>query len=92
MAYRQSASSLSVRDLRVSYPLRDGCVNVVHGVSQHVPRDKTLALMFQDPVGSLGPRMTARRILAEPSRIHAIKSVDAERETLRVFHCHFPMG
>jgi oligopeptide/dipeptide ABC transporter ATP-binding protein len=49
-----------------------------------MPDRKRLALMFQDPVGSLSPRMTVRRILAEPSRIHAIKSVDAEREALRL--------
>jgi oligopeptide/dipeptide ABC transporter ATP-binding protein len=34
------------------------------------PDRKRIALMFQDPVGSLSPRMTVRKSLAEPYRIH----------------------
>jgi len=125
---------LSVRDLRVRYPLRGGQVDVVHGVSLDVQRGRTLAivgesgsgkttlalalcglvplaagqvrfgggelardrsgrlmpdrrrlaLMFQDAVGSLSPRMTVRKILAEPRRIHPAGPVDADQEALRL--------
>ena len=46
------------------------------------PDRKRVALMFQDPVGSLNPRMTVRKALAEPFRIHKIESVDPDREAL----------
>jgi oligopeptide/dipeptide ABC transporter ATP-binding protein len=46
------------------------------------PDRRRLALMFQDPVGSLSPRMTVRRLLAEPFRIHRGSSVDADRDAL----------
>lgn len=34
------------------------------------PDRRRIALMFQDPVGSLSPRMTVRSLLAEPCEIH----------------------
>ena len=34
------------------------------------PDRKRIALMFQDPVGALSPRMTVRKLLAEPFRRH----------------------
>lgn len=34
------------------------------------PDRRRVALMFQDPVGSLSPRMTVRKLLGEPYRIH----------------------
>jgi oligopeptide/dipeptide ABC transporter ATP-binding protein len=40
--------------------------------------------MFQDPVGSLSPRMTVRKALAEPFRIHKVKPADPDREALRL--------
>jgi len=36
--------------------------------------------MFQDPVGSLSPRMTVRSLLAEPFRIHGLKDRDLSHE------------
>ena len=135
---------LSVRDLRVRYPMRRGLsslassvpafVDVVHGVSLDLRRGETmavvgesgsgkttlamalcglapvfageirmdgeelvrdrndrlnpdrkrLAMMFQDPVGSLSPRMTVRKLLAEPFRIHGLESKDPDREASRL--------
>jgi len=46
------------------------------------PDRKRIALMFQDPVGSLSPRMTVRRLLAEPYRIHAGLSDYPDRSAL----------
>ena len=48
------------------------------------PDRKRVALMFQDPVGSLNPRMTIRKALAEPFRIHPTGSQDPDREALRL--------
>jgi len=48
------------------------------------PDRKSVALMFQDPVGSLNPRMTVRKALAEPFRIHRIGSQDPDHEALRL--------
>jgi oligopeptide/dipeptide ABC transporter ATP-binding protein len=48
------------------------------------PDRKRVALMFQDPVGSLNPRMTVRKSLAEPFRIHRADALDPDREALRL--------
>jgi oligopeptide/dipeptide ABC transporter ATP-binding protein len=125
---------LSVRDLRIRYPVRGGItaaltgesaeVEAVAGVSFDIARGETLALVgesgsgkttvartiaglirphsgsvrfdgqeltgrtaaelkamrrqmaiiFQDPVGSLSPRLRVRSILAEPFRVHGLAS------------------
>lgn len=136
---------LSVRDLRVRYPVNAGFasmlnrnrrsyVDVVHGVSLRIERGETLAivgesgsgkttlamalcglapvldgevrfdgallargkdrylqpdrrriaLMFQDAVGSLSPRMTVRKLLGEPFRIHSDLSDDPDRSALEL--------
>jgi oligopeptide/dipeptide ABC transporter ATP-binding protein len=43
------------------------------------PDRKRVALMFQDPVGALSPRMTVRKLLAEPFRIHPGLSDNPDR-------------
>jgi len=48
------------------------------------PDRKRVALMFQDPVGSLNPRMTIRKALAEPFRIHRAGSPEPDQEALRL--------
>ena len=48
------------------------------------PDRRRIALMFQDPVGSLSPRMTVRSLLAEPYRIHAGLSSDPDRSALEL--------
>jgi len=46
------------------------------------PDRRRVALMLQDPVGSLSPRMTVRKLLAEPFRIHSGLSDDPDRSAL----------
>ena len=46
------------------------------------PDRRRVALMFQDAVGSLSPRMTVRKLLAEPYRIHSGLSTDPERSAM----------
>jgi oligopeptide/dipeptide ABC transporter ATP-binding protein len=53
------------------------------GKDRHLQPDrKRIALMFQDSVGSLSPRMTVRKLLAEPYRIHTGLSDDPDRSAL----------
>jgi oligopeptide/dipeptide ABC transporter ATP-binding protein len=48
------------------------------------PLRRRAAMMFQDPVGSLSPRLTVRSLVTEPFRIHrvAVPSLAAEAERL----------
>jgi len=45
---------------------------------------RRISLMFQDPVGSLSPRMTVRKLLAEPFRIHTGLSDNPDRSALEL--------
>jgi len=48
------------------------------------PDRRRIALMLQDPVGSLSPRMTIRKLLAEPFRIHSGLSDDPDHAALEL--------
>lgn len=48
------------------------------------PDRRRVALMFQDPVGSLSPRMTVRKLLGEPFRIHGDRSEDSDRSAMEL--------
>jgi peptide/nickel transport system ATP-binding protein len=48
------------------------------------PDRRRVAMMFQDPVGSLSPRMTVRAALAEPYEIHAPEVKDTGVEVARL--------
>ena len=48
------------------------------------PDRRRVAMMFQDPVGSLSPRMTVRSLLAEPFHIHKVRGKDIDTEVLRL--------
>ena len=52
-------------------------------VSELKPLRQHMAMMFQDPVGSLSPRMKVRDMVAEPFHIHRVK-VDIQQETERL--------
>jgi len=45
---------------------------------------RRVALMFQDPVGSLSPRMTVRKLLSEPFQIHPGLSDDPNESALEM--------
>ncbi|MER8511316.1 ABC transporter ATP-binding protein, partial [Mesorhizobium sp. M0894] len=45
---------------------------------------RRMAMTFQDPVGSLSPRLTVRSLLTEPFRVHGLKDRDGRREAERL--------
>jgi len=45
---------------------------------------RNIAMMFQDPAGSLSPRLTVRSLITEPFKIHGIGDVDLKAETARL--------
>ena len=49
-----------------------------------LPDRRRIAMMFQDPAGSLSPRMKVRSLLAEPYRIHPGVAEDPEAEVQRL--------
>jgi oligopeptide/dipeptide ABC transporter ATP-binding protein len=48
------------------------------------PYRQKLQMMFQDPVASLSPRLTARALVTEPLRIHGTHRRDLTAEALRL--------
>ncbi|WP_085032571.1 ABC transporter ATP-binding protein [Ensifer aridi] len=72
----QSASSGSVRF--------DGRELLGLSPKERKPYLQRMAMMFQDPVGSLSPRLTVQSLLTEPFRIHRISDKDAHAETARL--------
>ena len=48
------------------------------------PLRRNLAMMFQDPVGSLSPRQTVRALIIEPFEIHGLKDRDLDEEARRL--------
>jgi oligopeptide/dipeptide ABC transporter ATP-binding protein len=48
------------------------------------PLRRRMAMMFQDPVGSLSPRMTVGQLVTEPFRIHGMGDLDLRAETERL--------
>ncbi|MCG8354685.1 MAG: ABC transporter ATP-binding protein [Kiloniellales bacterium] len=45
---------------------------------------RDIAMMFQDPIGSLSPRLTVRALVTEPFKIHGLAERDLEAECRRL--------
>ena len=52
--------------------------------SRFRPLRRDIAMVFQDPVGSLSPRLSIKSLVTEPFRIHGIKDFDPDAETRRL--------
>ena len=52
--------------------------------SRFKPLRRDMAMMFQDPVGSLSPRKSVRALITEPFQIHGISGVDLDAEAERL--------
>jgi oligopeptide/dipeptide ABC transporter ATP-binding protein len=48
------------------------------------PLRRDMAMMFQDPVGSLSPRKSVRALITEPFQIHGVTGVDLDAEAERL--------
>ncbi len=58
----------------------------IRGISERAmrPLRKDIAMMFQDPTGSLSPRLTVRNLVTEPYRIQGMKDKDLDAEAKRL--------
>ncbi len=71
-------------------PAHDGSVifdgKAITGLSEATLRDlrQNMAMMFQDPVGSLSPRQTVQSLITEPFDLHRKGAYDAHKEALRL--------
>ena len=52
--------------------------------SRFKPLRRDMAMMFQDPVGSLSPRKSVRALITEPFQIHGVTGVDLDVEAERL--------
>ncbi|MBZ9893930.1 MULTISPECIES: ABC transporter ATP-binding protein [unclassified Mesorhizobium] len=61
---------------------------VLNGLAptERKPHLRRMAMMFQDPVGSLSPRLTVRSLLMEPFRIHGVTGRDPAAEAERLLN------
>jgi oligopeptide/dipeptide ABC transporter ATP-binding protein len=48
------------------------------------PLRRDMAMMFQDPAGSLSPRQTVRSLITEPFEIHGFKELNQQEEAERL--------
>lgn len=48
------------------------------------PLRRDMAMMFQDPIGSLSPRKSVRALITEPLQVHGVKGVDLDEEAERL--------
>ncbi|MBO68819.1 MAG: peptide ABC transporter ATP-binding protein [Acidiferrobacteraceae bacterium] len=45
---------------------------------------RNMSMMFQDPAGSLSPRLTVKRLITEPFLIHQIRNTNIEDEAIKL--------
>lgn len=58
----------------------------IRGASESImrPLRKDMAMMFQDPIGSLSPRLTIRHLITEPYKIQGMRERDINAEAKRL--------
>ncbi|WP_170419284.1 oligopeptide/dipeptide ABC transporter ATP-binding protein [Ruegeria atlantica] len=85
-----SGKTTVIRAIAGLAPAQDGSVTFegqeIRGAPEKVmrPLRKDMAMMFQDPVGSLSPRLTIRSLITEPYRIQGMKDKDLDAEAKRL--------
>ena len=79
-----SGKSTVLRAICGLAPRESGTVRLTGGDDSHAPGSKAfrrcVQMVFQDPYGSLHPRQTVDRLLAEPLAIHGIGDAEARIE------------
>ena len=79
-----SGKSTVLRAICGLAPRESGTVRLIGGDESHAPGSKafrrSVQMVFQDPYGSLHPRQTVDRLLAEPLAIHAIGDAESRIE------------
>ena len=79
-----SGKSTVLRAICGLAPRESGTVRLIGGDDSHAPGSKAfrrrVQMVFQDPYGSLHPRQTVDRLLAEPLAIHAIGDAETRIE------------
>ena len=85
-----SGKTTVVRAIAGLAPAQEGTIlydgNDIRGLSagKMRPYRKEISLMFQDPVGSLSPRLTIRNLITEPYRIQGMTDRDLDAEAKRL--------
>ncbi len=85
-----SGKTTVIRAIAGLAPAQEGSVKFdgqeIRGASERVlrPLRKDIAMMFQDPVGSLSPRLTIGSLITEPYRIQGMKDRDMHAEAKRL--------
>lgn len=85
-----SGKTTVIRAIAGLAPAQSGSVSFdgqeIRGLSEQAmrPLRKDMAMMFQDPVGSLSPRLTIRNLITEPYRIQGMKNRDMDAEAKRL--------
>lgn len=85
-----SGKSTIARTLMGLNPAHAGSIRFdgkeLNGLSERAykPYRRDMAMMFQDPVGSLSPRLTVRALITEPFRVHGFRDRDLDAEAKRL--------
>ncbi len=75
---------LEVKDLRAEFPLKDGTVRAVDGVSFHVDRGETLGVVGESGSGKTVTALSIIRLLPRPGRIVGGQVVFLGRDLTRL--------
>ena len=85
-----SGKTTVIRAIAGLAPAQQGSVkfegNEIRGLPERSfrPLRKDIAMMFQDPIGSLSPRLTIGKLISEPYRIQGMQDRDLDAEAKRL--------